>query len=117
MIVDHTSFVRKRLTNIVVQHQCQVVAEACNGEEAVYQYKLHQPDLVIMDIMMPTMDGLAATEAILDNNPAAKIIVCSAISHKEVIMRMIDAGVRDFIVKPFLEERIVMALEEQLQPV
>ncbi|WP_213513164.1 response regulator [Paenibacillus montaniterrae] len=117
LIVDDTSFMRKLLRSIVTKHEYQVVAEAVNGEEAVYQYELYKPDLVIMDITMPVMDGLEATEAILANNPGAKIIVCSAIGQRNMIMRMIEAGARDFIVKPFLEDRIVMALEKQFQSI
>jgi two-component system chemotaxis response regulator CheY len=115
MIVDHSSVMRNRLKSIVLRQKHQVVAEAMNGKEAVLQYMLHKPDLVIMDIVIPVMNGLVATKVILDHDPAAKIIVCSAIGHKKVIMEMIEAGVSDFVVKPFLEEHIVMALENQFQ--
>jgi len=112
MIVDDASFMRLILKNILVDNGYEIVAEAANGEEAVRLYDIYKPDIVTMDVTMPIMDGLAATEAILEQHPYAKIIVCSAMGQRNLIMQMISAGAKDFIVKPFQGDRILAAIDQ-----
>jgi len=91
-----------------------VVAEASNGKEAIRQYEVHKPDLILMDITMPVMDGLEATEQLVELYPTVKIIVCSAMGQKQMILNVITAGAKDFIVKPFQEDRVVAAIDNVL---
>lgn len=106
MIADDTAFMRLMLRNIVEGMGLRVVAEAGNGAEAIKQYNLYHPDLVLMDITMPEMDGLEATKKIMDAHNSAKIIICSAVGNHEMVIRAITAGARDFVVKPFLRDRV-----------
>ena len=84
----------------------EVVDEAVNGQEAVKKYKEHSPDLVTMDITMPKMDGIEATKAIIDINPDANVVVCSAMGQKPMVLEAIEAGAKDFIVKPIKPEKV-----------
>lgn len=111
MIVDAAAFMRLILREILESNGCEIVAEAANGEEAIRLYEIHKPDIVTMDITLPVLDGLEATQTILAENPNAQIIICSAMSHHDLIMEMIDIGVKDFIVKPFQEDRIIAAVD------
>ncbi len=111
LIVDDASFMRKILRNLLEEHNYEVIAEASNGEEALRQYEIHRPDLVMMDITMPVMDGLEATERILELDSSAKIIVCSAMGQKQMILKVITAGAKDFIVKPFQADRVIVAID------
>lgn len=111
MIVDDASFMRLILRNILVDSGHEFVAEAKNGEEAIHLYNILRPDIVTMDITKPIIDGLAATEAIVARHPNAKITVCSAMGQHSLIMQMIAAGAKDFIVKPFQGDHIVAAID------
>ncbi|NOQ41498.1 MAG: response regulator, partial [Desulfuromusa sp.] len=116
LIVDDALFMRSMLRDIFESAGWQVVAEAENGEQAIVEYKSHQPDLVTMDVVMPEMGGIPALEKILKDHPAARIVVCSALGQKDLILDAINAGAKDFIVKPFqnaqvleVVDRVVMA--------
>lgn len=111
MIVDAAAFMRLMLKEIFESNGCKVVAEASNGEEAIRLYDECNPDIVMLDVTLPIIDGLEATKAILTRNANAQIIFCTAMSHHDLIMQAIDLGVKDFIVKPFQEERIVESIE------
>lgn len=110
MIADDTAFMRLMLRNIVEGMGLRVIAEAGNGAEAIKQYNLYHPDLVLMDITMPEMDGLEATKKIMHAHNSAKIIICSAVGNHEMVIRAITAGARDFVVKPFLRDRVETAI-------
>ena len=107
LIVDDALFMRAMLRDIFESAGWQVVAEAENGEEAIAEYKIHQPDLVTMDVVMPEMGGIPALERILSDDPAASIIVCSALGQKKMILDAINAGAKDFIVKPFQSAQVL----------
>jgi len=107
LIVDDALFMRAMLRDIFESAGWQVVAEAENGEEAIAEYKVHQPDLVTMDVVMPEMGGIPALERILSDDPAATIIVCSALGQKKMILDAINAGAKDFIVKPFQSAQVL----------
>ncbi|MGM0437986.1 MAG: response regulator [Bacillota bacterium] len=109
LIVDDAAFMRLNLKNIL-KDKYEIVGEAENGIEAVEMYKEEKPDYVTMDITMPEMDGLEAIKAIMDIDPDAQIVVCSAMGQQKMVIQAIDAGAKDFIVKPFKDERVINAL-------
>ena len=112
LIVDDAAFMRMMIKNILTKNGYEVVAEAANGVEAVELYKSHQPDLVTMDITMPEMDGIEAVKQIKAVNPAAKVIMCSAMGQQSMVMDAIKAGANDFIVKPFQADRVLEAVKK-----
>ena len=112
LIVDDAAFMRMMIKDILTKNGYEVVAEAANGVEAVELYKSHQPDLVTMDITMPEMDGIEAVKQIKAVNPAAKVIMCSAMGQQSMVMDAIKAGANDFIVKPFQADRVLEAVKK-----
>jgi two-component system chemotaxis response regulator CheY len=114
LITDDAQFMRLALRNILTQNGYEVAGEAASGEEAVALYSQLQPDLVTMDITMPGMDGIAALKEIRKVNPSAVIVMCSAMGKKDLVIESIQAGAKDFIVKPFQPERVVETLKKLL---
>lgn len=114
LIVDDAAFMRMMIKNILTKHGYEVVGEAENAAVAVELYKQLKPDLVTMDITMPEMDGIAGVKAIRAIDPNAKIIMVSAMGQQAMVMEAIQAGAKDFIVKPFQQERILQAMERVL---
>ena len=112
LIVDDAAIMRMMIKDILTKNGYEVVAEAANGVEAVELYKSHQPDLVTMDITMPEMDGIEAVKQIKAVNPAAKVIMCSAMGQQSMVMDAIKAGANDFIVKPFQADRVLEAVKK-----
>ena len=112
LIVDDAAFMRMMIKDILTKNGYEVVAEAANGVEAVELYKSYQPDLVTMDITMPEMDGIEAVKQIKAVNPAAKVIMCSAMGQQSMVMDAIKAGANDFIVKPFQADRVLEAVKK-----
>jgi two-component system chemotaxis response regulator CheY len=106
LIVDDAAFMRLMLRNIVIKMGFEVVGEADNGIDAIKQFVELKPDVITMDITMPEMDGIIAVGEIIKMDKHAKIIICSAKSHKNMIIEAVMAGAKDFIVKPFNEERV-----------
>ena len=106
LIVDDTAFMRVLLKQIVQNNGYEVCGEAANGLEAIEKYKELKPDLVTMDITMPEMDGLQALEEIKKIDPAANIIMCTAIDETDRMIRAIELGALEYFIKPFDEERI-----------
>lgn len=106
MIVDDAVFMRLTLKQIVESEGFVVVAEASNGEEAVKLYKTEKPDLVLMDITMPDMDGIEALKQIHEYDNDAEVIMISALGQQSKIVQAIESGARNFIVKPFEEKKI-----------
>jgi len=100
MIVDDSIFQRKTLGKMILQMGGEVVAEASNGREAVEQYPDYRPDLVLMDLVMPEMEGIEAVERIMDIDKNAKIVVVSSIGYDEIIDKAISLGAKQFISKP-----------------
>ena len=98
---------RNMLKDIFLRAGHQVVGEATNGVEAVEQYRELRPDLVTMDIVMPLKSGIEALQDIAGEDPDACIIMCSALGQDSLVIEAVQAGARDFIVKPFKEERVL----------
>jgi len=107
LIADDALFMRNLLKDILTKVGYTVVAEATNGEEAVTLYRKHQPDLVTMDIVMPLKSGIEALEEIIKEDPYARIVMCSALGQESLVLEAVQAGAKDFIVKPFKEERVL----------
>ncbi|WP_267930400.1 response regulator [Cytobacillus spongiae] len=114
LIVDDAKFMRMTLSNILQKAEHEVVGEGENGKEAVRLYQEVNPDLVTMDITMPEMSGLEAVKEIKKNYPDAKIIMCSAMGQQKMVVEAIEAGAKDFIVKPFDEARVLDAINRVL---
>lgn len=101
MIVDDSIFQRKNLEKIITRIGGEVVAQASNGWEALDLYPHFNPDIVLMDLLMPGMEGIETIEKIISINKNAKIIVISSIGYREIIEKALSLGVKGFIVKPF----------------
>ena len=114
LIVDDMLYMRMRLRSLLEKIGFLVVGEAENGQIAVEKYKELKPDLVTMDITMPELDGIGAVKEIKKINPAAVIVMCSAMGQQSMVIEAIQAGARDFIVKPFQADRVVEAIKKAL---
>lgn len=112
LIVDDLAFMRTAIREILLEGGIPVAGEAADGREGVLQYRDLRPALVLMDITMPVMDGLKALELIRRKDPESVIVMCSAMGQQEYILRAIQLGARDFIVKPFRPERILSAVRK-----
>lgn len=113
LVVDDAAFMRMILKNILTAKGFDVI-EAVDGNDAVKRYKEHQPDLVTMDITMPEMDGITAVKEIRKLDAQAKIIMCSAMGQQTMVIDAIQAGARDFIVKPFQPEKVMEAVAKAI---
>ncbi|MHB8157669.1 MAG: response regulator [Desulfocucumaceae bacterium] len=114
LIVDDAAFMRMMIKNILLKNGYEVAGEAENGRIAVNLYKESKPDLVTMDITMPEMEGIEAVKEIRAVDPSASIIMCSAMGQQSMVMDAIQAGAKDFIVKPFQQDRLLQAIERVL---
>lgn len=112
LVTDDAAFMRMQLKNIFESLGHEVVGEAENGQVAIDLYNDLKPDLVIMDITMPEMNGVEAVKGIKQNDPNATIVMCSAMGQQQMVLEAIQAGAKDFIVKPFDQERIKQAIEK-----
>ena len=112
LICDDAAFMRMMIKNVLTKGGYNVVGEAENGAKAVEKYKELSPDLVLMDITMPEMDGIQALKEIKKLDPNAKVIMCSAMGQQAMVVESIQAGARDFIVKPFQEDRVLEAVKK-----
>ncbi|MCY0901160.1 MAG: response regulator [Firmicutes bacterium] len=114
LIVDDAAFMRMMIKEILTKNGFTVVGEASDGQQAVDKYKELHPDLVTMDITMPEKDGIQALKEIRALDSAAKVIMCSAMGQQAMVIDAIQAGARDFIVKPFQADRVVEAIRKTL---
>lgn len=111
LVVDDAEFLRVRISKMLVETGYEVI-EAENGQLAVNAYKAQKPDVVLMDITMPEMDGLTALKEILSGDSSAKVIMLTALGQESVVLEAIKSGAKDFIVKPFERDRVVGALQK-----
>ena len=109
LVVDDAAFMRKMVSDALTKGGHQVVGEAGNGVEAVAQYQALKPEVTTLDITMPEKDGLAALKEIIALDPAARVIMCSALGQESKVLESIKAGAKDFVVKPFQPDRILDA--------
>ena len=112
LIVDDDVFVRDILSSMLKDTVFEVVGWAENGSEALVRYRELEPDLVLMDIVMPQMSGIEVTRELIALDPGARIVVCSALSQESLVMEALRAGARDFVLKPFRAEKVLEALRK-----
>ena len=112
MICDDAAFMRMMIKDILTKNGYEIAAEAENGAVAVDKYQDAKPDLVLMDITMPDMDGIQALKKIKEIDPNANIIMCSAMGQQAMVIEAIQSGAKDFIVKPFQAERVLEAVKK-----
>ncbi|WP_379133323.1 response regulator [Paenibacillus sp. sgz500958] len=114
LIVDDAAFMRLTIREALEAAGHEVVGEAANGFEAVKGYQQYRPDIVTMDITMPDMDGVTGVRKIKELDPQAIIIMCSAMGQQRKVFEAVEAGAKDFIVKPFHADRLVQAVNNQI---
>ena len=112
MIVDDAAFMRMMIKKTLTENGYSDFVEAQDGAEAVAKYDEEKPDMVFMDITMPNMDGLQALKKIKENNPDARIVMCTAMGQQSMVVEAIKLGAKDFIVKPFKQDRILQTVEK-----
>ena len=114
LIVDDAAFMRLTIRQMIEPEGRTVVGEAGNGVDAISQFKKLKPDIVLLDITMPDMDGIEALKQIREADPTAKVIICSAVGQQIMIAKAIEAGAQNFIVKPFQKETLIGAINKVL---
>jgi two-component system chemotaxis response regulator CheY len=114
LVVDDAMFMRNKTSRLLSENGYQVV-EASNGEEAVKRHIEEKPDVVLMDITMPVLDGIEALKQIKENDPNVKVVMVTALGQKSMVLEALKAGARDFIVKPFQPDRLLEAVKKQCQ--
>ncbi len=112
LICDDAAFMRMMIKDILTKNGYTVAGEAENGAKAVEKYAELQPDLVLMDITMPEMDGIQALKKIKEAHPQASVIMCSAMGQQAMVIESIQSGAKDFIVKPFQADRVIEAVRK-----
>lgn len=112
LICDDAAFMRMMIKDILTKNGYNVAGEAENGLKAVEKYKEVNPDLVLMDITMPEMDGIQALKEIKKMDGGALVIMCSAMGQQAMVIESIQAGAKDFIVKPFQPDRVIEAVKK-----
>ncbi|MFD1674692.1 response regulator [Alicyclobacillus fodiniaquatilis] len=114
LVVDDAAFMRMMIKDILSKNGFEVVGEAADGAQAIDKYQELRPDLVTMDITMPDVDGIEALKRIRAFDPNARVIVCSAMGQQTMVIEAIQAGAKDFIVKPFQADRVIEAVQKAL---
>ena len=114
LVVDDAAFMRKMVRDALTKGGHEVVGEAGNGVEAVARYQELKPDLTTLDITMPEKDGIAALKEIIELDPAARVIMCSALGQESKVLESVKLGARDFVVKPFQADRVLDAVSKAL---
>ena len=112
LICDDAAFMRMMIKDILTKNGYNIAGEAENGVKAVEKYSETKPDLVLMDITMPEMDGIQALKGIKAIDPSANVIMCSAMGQQAMVIEAIQSGAKDFIVKPFQAERVLEAVKK-----
>jgi len=115
LIADDASFMRQMIREIIEPEGYEVIGEATNGIEAVELYDELDPDIVTMDIVMPKRSGIDAVKGILAKHPDACVVMCSALGQETLVMEALQAGARDFIVKPFKPDAVIATLKKTLE--
>jgi two-component system chemotaxis response regulator CheY len=115
LVADDASFMRQMIREIVEAEGHEVVGEASDGDEAVEEFKRLHPDIVTMDIVMPRRSGIDAVKGIMELEPGSCIVMCSALGQETLVQEALQAGARDFIVKPFKPDAVVATLKKVLE--
>ena len=112
LICDDAAFMRMMIKDILTKNGYNIAGEAENGLKAIEKYAECKPDLVLMDITMPEMDGIEALKRIKATDPGASVIMCSAMGQQAMVIESIQSGAKDFIVKPFQADRVIEAVQK-----
>ena len=115
LVADDASFMRQMIREIVEAEGHEVVGEASDGDEVVEEFKRLQPDVVTMDIVMPRRSGIDAVKGIVDLDPGAKVVMCSALGQETLVQEAMQAGALDFIVKPFKPDAVIATIQKVLE--
>jgi two-component system, chemotaxis family, chemotaxis protein CheY len=115
LVADDASFMRQMIREIVEEEGHEVVAEASDGVEAIEQFKKHHPDVVTMDIVMPRRSGIDAVKGIIEIDRTACVVMCSALGQETLVQEALQAGARDFIVKPFKPDAVTATLRKVIE--
>jgi two-component system chemotaxis response regulator CheY len=115
LIADDASFMRQMIRDIIEPEGYEVVGEASDGVEVVEKFRKLRPDLVMMDIVMPKRSGIDAVRTIRSEDGSATIVMCSALGQETLVMEAIQAGAKDFIVKPFKPDAVVQTLAKVIE--
>ena len=113
LVVDDAEFLRLRISKMLTGDGHEVI-EAENGLQAVNKYQAEAPEIVLMDITMPEMDGLTALKEIRAKDPKAKVVMLTALGQESVVLEAIKSGAKDFVVKPFERDRVANAINKLL---
>ena len=114
LVVDDAAFMRKMISDALTKGGHEVVGEAGNGTEAVARFQELRPELTTLDITMPEKDGLTALKEIIELDPSAKVVMCSALGQESKVLESIKLGAKDFVVKPFQADRVLEAIGKAL---
>ncbi len=114
LVADDASFMRQMIREIIESEGHEVIAEASDGVEAVEAYQEHRPDLVMMDIVMPRRSGIDAVRGLVQMDPNACVVMCSALGQESLVTEALQAGAKDFIVKPFKPELVASTIRKVL---
>jgi two-component system chemotaxis response regulator CheY len=115
LITDDAAFMREMLREILTDGGYEVVAEAADGDETLARFREHQPDVITLDIVMPGKSGLDVLREITALDPSACIVMCSALGQEALVMEALEAGAKEYIIKPFKPDQVLGALNEALQ--
>ncbi|MBQ8379949.1 MAG: response regulator [Clostridia bacterium] len=112
LICDDAAFMRLMLKDLLKKNEYNVVGEVVNGKEGIEKYQELKPDLVLMDITMPEMDGITALKEIMKIDKEAKVIMCSAMGQQDKVAEAMKLGAKDFVVKPFQPDKLLEVIKK-----
>jgi two-component system chemotaxis response regulator CheY len=115
LIVDDAAFMREMLRDILMGAGYSIVGEAADGEEAEAKFREYSPDVVTLDIVMPKKCGLDALRSMIELDPGACVVMCSALGQESLVMEALEAGARDYIVKPFKPDQVITVVGRALE--
>ncbi|MCL2480889.1 MAG: response regulator [Spirochaetaceae bacterium] len=115
LIVDDLYFIRIAIREILEKENVPIIGEAENGLQAIQLYEEIKPDIVLLDITMPLMDGLTALRILKSKYPESKVVMCSALGQQKYIIKAIQLGASDFVVKPFKPERLINSIKKAFE--
>jgi two-component system, chemotaxis family, chemotaxis protein CheY len=111
VIVDDAPFIREVVRHIVNATGIEVVGEAQDGVEAVEIVRSTRPTVVLMDLVMPRKSGIDATREILAESPEVRVVACSTLDQESMVMKALDAGCCNYVVKPFKKDELVKIIK------
>jgi len=111
LVVDDAAFMRMQCAKMLSENGYEVV-EAIDGQDAVQKYQSHNPDVVLLDITMPNMDGIATLRKLIELDPQAKVAMVTAMGQHSMVVEALRSGAREFVVKPFDAPRVLRAVQK-----